>query len=357
MLRRILTVIFTICALGASGKDVYELRELVVNAKARRALHMLAYVREFSSMSTYTDTAFMFREKMVDFMIPTEGKGKFKGWDYPRVLTSQSYYRFVDASGLDSVSNHCRHHFTWSDWIGVQPRLQMPRRLRSGQNATDTVFGKYSPTEIWQRDGDSLTLSINVLADSKSRKYVPNMASFFRNDFDFDEFRLKYCYDDFVGDEILPVDLTGYSYDIQSTGRGEGIFMFNHLNEKYDVATHGEVYIVAKEYISIKEARYWENLSIDKEEIAMYEPPEAPELQPDIKDMIARVEAISHDELRVRLEPDHNLVGQTFEKQGVVKQVAKRLKNMLGISSILGEKKRQKSWRNFKKKQLRNNRF
>ena len=98
---------------------VSELPEVVVKSDRQRLLHILAYVREYSTLATYTDTIFLFREKMVDYMLPSDNKIKFKGWSYPRVLTSKSYYRFTNNNGLDSVSDVDQHHFSWSDWIGI----------------------------------------------------------------------------------------------------------------------------------------------------------------------------------------------------------------------------------------------
>lgn len=71
---------------------------------------MLAYVREYSTLSTYSDTVTLFREKMVDFMIVPDRKMKFRGWTSPRLLTSRSYYRFTDGEGLDSVSDRFNNH-------------------------------------------------------------------------------------------------------------------------------------------------------------------------------------------------------------------------------------------------------
>ncbi|MDE6805737.1 MAG: hypothetical protein K2J05_02910, partial [Muribaculaceae bacterium] len=45
---------------------VRNLPEFVVESNENKYLHVLAYVREYSTLSTYTDTIFMFREKMVD---------------------------------------------------------------------------------------------------------------------------------------------------------------------------------------------------------------------------------------------------------------------------------------------------
>lgn len=74
-----------------------ELPEVVVDSRKHKLLHVLAYVREYSTLSTYYDTVFLFREKMVDYMLPPATRVKFGGWSAPRTLTSRSYYRFTNA--------------------------------------------------------------------------------------------------------------------------------------------------------------------------------------------------------------------------------------------------------------------
>jgi len=71
-------------------EQILELPEFVVESREHRVLHMLAYVREYSTLSTYSDTIFMFREKMVDYMLPSDNKVRFNGWNNPRILTSKS---------------------------------------------------------------------------------------------------------------------------------------------------------------------------------------------------------------------------------------------------------------------------
>ncbi|MDE6527516.1 MAG: carboxypeptidase-like regulatory domain-containing protein, partial [Muribaculaceae bacterium] len=169
-----------------------QLPEVVVESRQKKMLHILAYVREYSTLSTFTDTVAMFREKMVDFMLPVEAKTRYRGWRVPRVINSRSYYRFTNAEGLDSVSDRCNHHFTWSDWVGILPGITLPSGLCGKENGTYTVRGRYSPTEEWVKNGDRVMLDVNVLADTTSRKWVPNLSLFFRQgDVEFEQFRLR----------------------------------------------------------------------------------------------------------------------------------------------------------------------
>lgn len=336
-------------------EEVIELSEVVVNARDLKLLHMLAYVREYSTLSTYTDTVFLFREKMVDFMLPTRSKIRFDGWHSPRVLSSRSYYRFTNANGLDSVSDRCNHHFSWADWIGIAPARRMPEPLRASAQASDTLYGKYSPAEIWARDSDHLELCIDILADTAARRWVPNISYFIRDDVDFDRFRLRFDYDNIVSDSIAPIDLSGYAFDIESTGRGRGMFMFNRINESFCVSTSAEVYMVDKEYITLKEARKWVRIDADTDHMDIYEPMSAPPLRPDIMQLVDRVESIDHELIRMALPPDERLKWRGRVKINFGQQVLKRLKGMLGIDHINARRKWGRQWREFRRDRTRHN--
>lgn len=268
------------------SENVSELPEVIVESRRNRVLHILAYVREYSTLTTYTDTVFLFREKMVDYMFPTDGKTKFKGWSTPRILTCRSYYRFTDENGLDSVSDASHYHFSWSDWMGLEPKVSLPTKLRDTKTATDTLYGsKYTPTEIWDKNNDRLMIEIDVLSDTTNRKWVPNLSGFFSKDLDFEKFKAKYNYNNIVGDTVTALDLTGYSFDIESRGRGHEMFRFNKLCEPFFVSTTAKVYVLDQEFISVKEAKKWDKRDFNIDEIGIYEPMGAPELPP--KNIIA----------------------------------------------------------------------
>ncbi|MDE6416515.1 MAG: carboxypeptidase-like regulatory domain-containing protein, partial [Duncaniella sp.] len=198
------------------------LPEVIVESPRLKVLHVLGYVREYSTLSTMTDTVFLFREKMVDFML-TPGMSmsmKFKGWTKPRVLKSESYYRFTDHLGLDSVSNKCGHHFSWSDWVSIVPSPRMPAAIRNVETGCDTLRGKYSTAELWLRDNSRVTVDVNVLADASCRRWVREFSGFFSDNLDFQKFKLKADYRNVTGDEISVRDLAAYSFTIESEGRG-----------------------------------------------------------------------------------------------------------------------------------------
>lgn len=335
-----------------------ELPEVVAMTRRQRVLHVLAYVREYSTLSTYTDTVFLFREKMVDFMFPSDPKVKFNGWPTPRMLTSKSYYRFTNSNGLDSVSDVSNNHFSWSDWIGLRPRLDLPQPLISAEHAVDTIHGKYSPTEIWRRDNDSVTVNIDVLADKTSRKWVRNLEGFFRGNLEFEKFDISYNYNNVTGDSVTAMDLDGYTFNIESAGRGHDMFRFNRVDEPFFVSTRAEVYVIGKEYITVKEARKWEKMRLNTDEIGIYEAMDAPQLDENTLNLIARVNALDTDDVRLNIIPDQRLVSLSDSRKNF--RMGTRaliiLKNLTGITSYKFHKNTRDTWSKFRRvQQGRNN--
>ncbi len=341
------------------NEQVTELHEIVVEAKQKRVLHILGYVREYSTLSSYTDTVTMFREKMVDFMLPVEGKMHFKGWRLPRVLNSKSYYRFTNAAGLDSVSDRCNHHFTWSDRLAMFPNTRVPGILDDVDSGTDSLKGRYGPVEIWNKHDGRVSVAVDVLADSVSRRWVPNMSTFFKkDDMDFEQFRLRINYDGSVDGYVSPLELTGYSANLNSRGRGHGMFMFNRHDQPFFVTTYTEVYIVDREFISVKEAMKWESLKFGHEWLDILVPPEAPELHPSIIALMDRVANIDTDQVRVDLQPDRTHISPNFGKKipgGIGHRALWLLKNLTGISSIRAKRNMKRQWNDFRKKQSKSN--
>lgn len=313
----------------------FELPEVVVDPRKDQVLHLLAFVRDYSTLSTYSDTITLFREKWVDFMLPSPRVRHFRGWREPRVLTASSCYRFTDANGLDSVSDRCNHHFSWSDWIGIPYRIRMPESLKQSAEAADTVCGKYSPAVIWSRRGDEVTLWTDLLADSVGRSLTPGLALFFSNpSLDFENVRVSYEFSNVVADTICPQDIARIACDVESRGRGRGMFFFNRRDEPFFVTTHTEIYFIDKEYISVREARQWEKHDLKGIDLDLAPPAgSVPEIPPEMARLVRRVEAIDHDALRLGLEPDSRLGGLSLVPMTRTQKVLKRIKDMLGIRS------------------------
>ncbi|MDE6325219.1 MAG: hypothetical protein K2M02_03515, partial [Duncaniella sp.] len=198
---------------------------------------------------------------------------------------------------------------------------------------------------------------VNVMADTASRKWVPNLSLFFRDDVDFEQFKVRFNYDNIVGDILSPIDLTGYSFNIESNGRGRGLFRFNRHNEPFFVSSYAEVYIIDKEYITVKEAKKWDCRDTESNEIEIFEPAEAPALQPSIQMLVDRVNAVDHNLVRLDFTPDKRLAGRKIKKMNIGQRVLNRVKQMFGIDSVNAERKWRRQWNDFSKKQSqRNNR-
>ena len=329
-----------------------ELPEIVIGSRQQKILHVLAYVREYSTLTTTSDTVFLFREKMVDYMLPQGEKSRYDGWAEPRVLKCKSYYRFTDVYGNESVSPVCNHHFSWSDWVGIAPDPVLPKCLKDIVQGTDTIMGKYSPTEVWIKNDDRVTVDVDVLADSASRKWVPNLSLFFRSYLDFENFRVRFSYDNIVDNEITVRNLTGYSFNIDSNGRGHDMFRFNRHDEPFFVSTYAEVYIADKEFITVKEAKKWEHRKFDTEQMDIFEPAEVPPLQPSISELVDRVNSLDNDKVRQGLTPDKRLAGRHVVKQHIGDRLLMMLKTFTGISGAKAQRHLNNRWSEFRKQRL-----
>lgn len=323
---------------------------MTVETKKQTVMHLTAYVREYSTLSTYADTVFLFREKLVDFMLPNPGT-KFDGWSLPRVLKSQSYYRFTDAYGLDSVSNRYNNYFTWTDWMGVAPEQKLPSKLLTA--SSDTIRGKYSPAEIWTKNDGKLSVNVDVLADTTGRKWVPDLSYLLCNhSIDFEQFKLKFDY----SVEPTPLGLTGYSFTIESRGRARDMFRFNRSEEPFFVSSYGEVYVLGREFLTIKEAKKWSGRKADFSDLSIVRSPNAPALSPEVVGLMARVDNIDHEQARMAtVTIDTN----NFNPQGPPPNMAERawsmIKDMLGISNYKSNRRQKKQWDEFREAQRQRN--
>lgn len=334
--------------------NVSELQEVVVESRQRRVLHILAYVRDYSKLMTYTDTVFLFREKMVDYMLPADSKVKFRGWTVPRVLTSRSYYRFTNQDGLDSISDEGRHHFSWSDWIGFPPEVPLTAAVRDNAVATDTVWARYTPKEIWTRNDDFVKVDVDVLADSACRKWVPGLSGFFGKGIDYERLKVSYDYD--LSDSILSLrDLNRYSFAIESTGRGHEMFRFNKVDESVYVDTRADIFLMDKEFITEKEAKKWANRKFDIDDVGILQPMDAPPLTPEVESIIARVGLLDKNSVRLAVVPDQRLAGKFYGRNNytIGRRALSFLKQLTGITSYRTHKNNRDNWRKFRNEQLK----
>lgn len=310
-------------------RNVYSLPEVTVLEGKDVYVHLLGYVREYSVLSTYNDSINLFREKWVDFMIPTNPDSKFKGWSSPRILSTKSYYHYTNIYGLDSVADRSQHHFSWSDWIGVKDRIPLPESLRKSEAGVDSVEGHYNWKEIWERSDKRINISVDVLADTTNLSWIPNTSGFFKGNIDFDMFKLRYVYSDNDSAKLNVSDLQAISFNIDSRGRGRNMFMFNPVGMPFFVQTYGEIYIADKEYIRKKDAKKWQDYKFDEEifeEIGL--PADVPPLSEDTRNLIARVENINHIDRQLMIKPDPILIGPERKKLNTGQKILHFLNNL-----------------------------
>lgn len=325
------------------------LPELIVKAQGKKMLHILAYVREYSTLSTYSDTVFMFREKMVDFMIPPKASKSKKGWTNPRILNSQSYYKFTDCYGLDSVSASSRYHFSWADWIGMPGITSIPTFVGKGKSFVDTVWGRIQPAEIWYKENDKVAININGTIDSIGKKWIPDVSGFYRNGVEFDEFNVQYTYDNVLGKYLYPSDLKNYKFHIESSGRGHEMFRFNHRTQAIRVSTDAEIYILDREYINSGEVKKWSARKFE-EPLPILQSPEAAPLSNEILNLIRRIEQIDMTAIRIEDKVDPKMGFETPNNNYFIgRRIVNIIKTLPGISILVTQRGQHKTWNNFKK--------
>lgn len=353
-----ISVIVILLGLPISGigaiqtkNKVRNLPEFIVRSNNDNLLHVLAYVREYSTMSTYSDTIFMYREKMVDFMIPARKRKSKLGWTLPRILSSNSYYRFTDDRGLDSVSASCRHHFSWSDWIGIPDLTPMPKYLSINDCASDTVWYNSLPSEIWTKEMEKIKVDINCVSDNVRTKWLPEFASLFNETVDFYKFNISYDYDNVLHTYISPLDIKSFKFGIESKGRGRNMFRFGRRNQTVFFSTDSEVYILDLEYITSGEAKKWAKRNFDRENLPLLRSPEAPQVSLEIANLIHRVENIDTTQVRVT-SPVDKRIGYRSKTNNY--EFGMRMLNILkqatGISMYKSHKNAKNQWRRFQKK-------
>ena len=283
----------------------YALPEVTVKTGKRPILHIIGFAREISTLTTYSDTITLYREKWVDFMLPVGKKSRYKGWTSPRILKSKSYYRFTNSGGLDSVSDRSDHHFSWSDWLSLPQRTSLPDIIAGQRDGCDSIMGRYSPAEVWSRTGDDVTVDVDVLADTITRRWIPRLSSFFRQDLEFDRVILNYSFSEVDTFAVRPQNLDHMSAYIESEGRGHGMFRFNRRDEPFFVTTYTDINIIDREYMTTGNAKRIEKNPAEALDLALV--PLSAELQSKdeaIAQLIDRVNSINHDAIRLAIIPD-----------------------------------------------------
>ena len=319
------------------SRTVINLPELNVSTKYRPILHLTGYIREISTMASSVDTLMLYREKWVDFMIPSGKEKRYKGWSFPRILKSKSFYKMTDAFGHDSVSDRSDHHFSWSDWISLPRRVNFPSRIAGSRLGTDTLMGRYSPSEIWRKDTLGVIVSVDVLADTIKREWTPRLTGPIWKDFEFDRMVFEYGFSDTDTFAVKPQNIDHMSCYVESMGRGHNMFRFHRRDDNIYVTTYIDLTITDREYITVKEAKRKEKnpLAAIEDAMLIFQSEKMPR-DSIINDLIARVNSIDHDSRRLGMEIDTRVGNGTMPELPVYTKKQKFLRGMKKVLSAFG---------------------
>ncbi len=326
--------LFLVLSTNASGASNtfsernIKLPELIVSGKNKKVLHIIGYMREYSTLTTLSDTVFLYREKLVDFA-PSNMNIKFEGWNLPRIMSSKSYYRFTNDAGLDSVSNKYYRYFTFADYIGLPKPETIPVNLQNDRSGTDTIKARYGLNALWEKDSERVKLEIDLLNDTARLKQFPMLNKFTRDDYlDFRELKIQYLFDGVDYDIVNPEKLTKMSFTIESKGRVDKRVSMSPSSKPEWVSTYAELYVLDREYISRSDANKWRKQYIDWNMAAPYLGQIVPPRTDTIDILVSRVDAIDHQQVRLREETDMRLAGPHIEEGKKNFTVLNRLKFM-----------------------------
>lgn len=271
----------------------YDLDEIIISPGSRPLLYLSGYVREVSSMLGSADSVTVYRESMVDFMVPI-GKTRVKGWKKPRELASKTYVRMTRPGGKDSVSNHTDDEYLlWANRFGMVPSsVKVPASLRQGHHsATDTVMGKYGPKMIWNKSGDTFRCRVDGLADHKGHVYTPWPLKALGLTTDIDDCSHNYMFHTTEGNLPTPADMNGFSLSINLRIRSKLFRRLYKSSEPINQKTYIEVYITERKYLTDEEAKTLKKEPPIVTPADIVAPAEATALHPGIRQIVERVES------------------------------------------------------------------
>ncbi len=234
----------------------YELPEIVIIPGSRPLLHLTGYMREITSVLSSSDSVTLFKESVVDFLVPVE-KTKVKGWNKARELASKTYVRMSNSSGLDSVStNHEYEFILWGNRKGLIPSAaKIPDKIKGTDVACDTIMGKYYPKIIWLKNGDVIRWYGDALANEKNHITTPWALKLFGLTTDVTEISENYVFDTPDGGFIRPTDLRQVSVTIDMLAKGKLFKKTFDSSSPVNVRTYMELYLTDREFLSEEEGK------------------------------------------------------------------------------------------------------
>lgn len=271
----------------------YDLPEIVVIPGSRPLLHLTGYMREITSVLGSSDSVTLFKECVVDFLVPVE-KTKVKGWNKARELASKTYVRMSDSSGRDSVStNHEYEFMLWGNRKSLIPSAaKIPDIIKGTDAACDTVMGKYYPKIIWWKNGDVTRWYGDALANEKDHITSPWALKLFGLTTDVTEISENYVFDTPDGDFIRPTDLRQVSVTIDMLAKGKLFKKTFDSSSPVNVRTYMELYLTEREFLSEEEGKSLKKEIPEMESSDILAPPNANPLHPAILRTVERVNSL-----------------------------------------------------------------
>lgn len=271
----------------------YELPELVISPGARPLLHLTGYMRELTSVLSSSDSVTIFKESVVDFLVPVE-KTKVKGWNKARELASKTYVRMSNSSGLDSVSNSHEYEFMlWGNRKSLIPSAaKIPDNIKGTEVTCDTVMGKYYPKIIWLKNGDVTRWYGDALANEKNHVTSPWALKLFGLTTDVTEISENFVFETPDGDFIGPSDLRQVSITIDMLAKGKLFKKTLDSSSPVNVRTYMELYLTDREFLSEEEGKSLKKEIPTIESSDILAPTNANPLHPAIMRTVERVNSL-----------------------------------------------------------------
>lgn len=236
----------------------YLLEEVVVKPGKRNVLKQTFYIREYFSMSNATDTATFFIEHMADRFVPTSKDAKFSGSSDMRILDSHHYARY-QLFGEDSISTNPEDQFISMATIfkPLDEEIPVPESFKEPGNAIkhSEKSGKSGTVLILKQNAQTLTMTVDVLADKKNHKMSPWLFKLLGFTMNFNQIYTTHAYQVNDTGVYQPKDLIQACYVMEAEGRGKFLRMALKSKEPVQIHYTIELYIVDRNYLTKERAK------------------------------------------------------------------------------------------------------
>ncbi|MBO5698590.1 MAG: hypothetical protein J6R79_01105 [Bacteroidaceae bacterium] len=270
---------------------LYELEEVVVSAK-REVLKLTAYVREYFTISSQTDTIAYFAEHMADRYMPADENIKFNK-NSLRLRNTRCYSHFK-GEDLDSVGIEHKTTFpsVLSSLQAIDKPVKVPDSFKNQEGVTKSyeVPGKSGTTFILKQNAHTHTIIGDALAEEEDHRMSLWIFKLLGVAMDIEQLYITRIYNVNDTGVYLPKDLIQASVVMEAEGKGK--LLRQMLRSETPVTIHSsvELYVVDREYLSKKKAKEEYKDKMTKIEFEI--PESVPELDEATKRLIKRANAL-----------------------------------------------------------------